>query len=175
MAIKDNNGDLHSEENGHYIRKSASELRKELMQEIPNKNLPPTKGKSITQEEFFGEEFKGVKSAAAIDKLLQEKRGHVKNAFERPEIGGIDLVWGDENGGLLHTIQKRDKLYASGKGTITGLQMAKKIPVIIEKGEFGQDEKGRLNIDYENYRVGLTAAFYNNKVNWIVTAMEKWK
>lgn len=139
------------------------------------KDIPSPRGKNKSESDFFGEEFKGVKGAAAIEKLLQEKRGHVKNAFERPEVGGIDLVWGDKHGGLLHTIQKRDRLYESGKGTIRGLDMVKKIPEIIENGEFVQDDDGRINIDHDGYRVGIVPKYFDKKINWIVTAMERWK
>ena len=47
-------------------------------------DLPAPRGKKKSQDEFFGEEFKGYKGANAVEKLLKEKRGHVKNAFERP-------------------------------------------------------------------------------------------
>ena len=127
------------------------------------------------QEDFFGEEFKGYIGKDAIDKLLQEKRGHIKGAFERPEIGGIDIVWGNKKGGLLHAILKRDRLFESGKGTIRGLEMVKKNPEIIEKGKFEQDGDGRFNIDYDGYRVGIMPTYFDKKIKWIVTAMEIWK
>lgn len=136
------------------------------------REISSQKGKNKSREEFFGEEFTGVKGAEAIEKLLKEKRGHVDDAFERPEIGGINLVWGDENGGLQHTILKRDRLFAKGVGKISGLDMVKKIPEIIEKGVLDTDNKGRINIDYNGYRVGIMPAFYGKKLNWIVTAME---
>ena len=128
--------------------------------------------KAKSKEEFFGEEFKGYKGAGAIEKLLKEKRGHIKNAFERPELGGIDLIWGDDNGGLLHTIKQRDKKLAKGEGTISGYDMVMKIPKIIDKGNVDNDDKGRINIDYQGYRVGILPTIYNDKINWIVTAME---
>lgn len=136
-------------------------------------DLPAPRGKKKSQDEFFGEEFKGYKGANAVEKLLKEKRGHVKNAFERPEInGGIDIIWGDKNGGLLHTILQRDKKLASGKGKISGIDMVKKIPEIMQNGTVNQDDRGRINVDYNGYRVGILPMFYDNKVNWIVTAME---
>lgn len=158
---------------GKFAEKSASELSSELAQELPRQDAPSSKGKHKSYAEFFGEEFKGLKGEAAIDKLLQEKRGHVKNAFERPEIGSIDLVWGDESGGLLHTIMRRDKLLTRGTGTISGLQMIKKIPVIIKKGEFNIDERGRPGFDFEGCRVAIRPTYDGQKLNWIVSAMEK--
>ncbi|MDE6275088.1 MAG: hypothetical protein K2M75_00970 [Clostridia bacterium] len=135
-------------------------------------NTKSTVRKGTSKDEFFGIEYKGIKGADAIEKLLHEKQGHVKNAFVRKELGGIDLVWGDRHGGLLHMITKRDKLYAQGKGTIKGLDMARKLPEIIEKGKFGIDDVGKLNISYDNYRVGINYAYYDESVNWVVTAME---
>lgn len=157
---------------GKFTEKSASDLKFELAQEWPKRDAPSPKGKNKSQEEFFGEEFKGVKGANAIDKLLQEKRGHVKNAFERPEIGGIDLVWGDENGGLLHTIMRRDKMLVRGTGTVSGLDMVKKIPDIIEKGEFNIDDRDRPGFNYDGCRVAIRPTYDGQKLNWIVSAME---
>lgn len=157
--------------------KGGQFVSKEEYENLPSANkladtVPKKESKRKSQEEFFGEEFKGVKGLEAIEKLLKEKRGHVKNAFERPEIGGIDLVWGDESGGLLHTILKRDKKLEQGKGTISGLDMVRKIPEIMKHGGVDKDSWGRINIDYGGYRVGILPAIFNNKVNWIVTAME---
>ena len=157
---------------GEFISKDLQDLSAEqLKQKILSEQIPKEK-KGKSKEEFFGEEFKGVKGKDAIEKLLKEKRGHIKNAFERPEIGGIDLVWGDVHGGLSHTITQRDKKLAEGKGTISGIDMVMKIPEIIGKGIVDNDDKGRINIDYAGYRVGILPTIYEDKVNWIVTAME---
>lgn len=167
--------DEHSRaEDGKFTAESGEYRQNIGYDEILKKDKEPKK-KYKSQDEFFGEEFKGVKGQAALELLLKEKRGHVKGAFKRKEIGSIDLVWGDENGGLLHTIQKRDKLFSKGIGSISGEDMVKKIPEIIENGEFGQDSAGRINIDYGGYRVGIMPKFYDKKINWIVTAMERWK
>lgn len=130
--------------------------------------------KSKCTNSFWGEEFTGVKGSEAIEKLLNEKRGYIKNAFERAEVGSIDLVWGDKNGGLCHVIYKRDKLLEKGIGNISGIEMARIIPKIIENGKFSQDNKGRINIDYSGYRVGIMPTYFDKKVNWVVTAMEIW-
>lgn len=139
------------------------------------KDIPSPRSKNKSREEFFGEEFKGVKGKDAVEKLLKEKRGHVKNAFERPEIGGIDLVWGDENGGLQHTILRRDKMLLRGTGTISGIDMARKIPDIVEKGEFNIDEHDRLGFNHDGYRVAVRPSYDGQKLNWIVSAMEIMK
>lgn len=125
----------------------------------------------MSKEEFFGVEFKGFKGKDAIDKLLKEKQGHVKAAFHREEIGDIDLVWGHEFSGLKHVILRRDEQKETGEGTITGLEMAKKIPEIIENGEIN-DKHGNISIIYQKYKVGINPTYDGIKVNWLVTAME---
>ena len=71
---------------------------------------------------LMGPEYKNLKGQQAIDKLLQEKQGHVKGAFYRKEIGSIDLLWGktdDEDGrgfGLAHIIERRNEQGFDGAG-----------------------------------------------------------
>ncbi len=73
------------------------------------KDSVPTFGSQEELDALLGEEFKGVKGQAAVDKLLKEKRGHVKGAFYREDIGDIDLFWGNEYVGLRHIIEERQK------------------------------------------------------------------
>lgn len=65
------------------------------------------KSKEISLQDLLGEEFTGVTGQAAIDKLLAEKRGHIKAAFTREDIGEIDLVWGNQQQGLSHILSRR--------------------------------------------------------------------
>lgn len=161
--------ETYSDGNGGTYNPSDEEKKKLKEQGI---NLDENKSKGKNKAEFFGEEFKGYKGAAAIDKLLKEKRGHIKNAFERPEIGGIDLVWGDESGGLCHTVMRRDEQLKDGTGRTSGIDMARKIPEIIEKGDFTLGAGDRPNITYNDYLVIVKPTFDGEKIKWIVSAME---
>ena len=125
----------------------------------------------ISKEEFFGIEFKGYKKQDAINKLLKEKKGHVKNAFYRKELGYIDVIWGNDDAGLCHIIKQRDKKFYDGIGHILGIDMVNKIVTIVENGEI-LDTDNKLRIEYDGYRVGISPKYHNEKINWIVTAME---
>ena len=64
--------------------------------------------------EEWGKEYTGIKGKAAVDLLLKEKQGFVKDAFTRDDIGGISLVWGEagrpnteEGYGIAHIIRRR--------------------------------------------------------------------
>ncbi len=163
---RDNDGKFTSSD-GAGGTHEATEAEK---QNLKARGIADKKGKS--KDEFFGEEFKGFKGKDAIEKLLKEKRGHIKNAFERPEIGGIDLVWGDESGGLGHTIMRRDDQLQAGTGRTSGIDIARKIPEIIEKGKFSLGAGDRPNFTYNDYLVVVRPAFDGEKVNWVVTTME---
>jgi len=54
-------------------------------------------GMADDYKKLMGPEFTGVKGQAAVEKLLNERQGHVKEAFYRDDIGGIDLYWGIRN------------------------------------------------------------------------------
>ena len=70
-----------------------------------------TEGEPISEElvDLLGVEFKGYKGQDAVNKLLEEKQGHIKGAFHRDDIGDIDLIWGNDNVGLQHIIRQREK------------------------------------------------------------------
>lgn len=124
---------------------------------------------------FYGREFKGYKGYAAIDKLLKEKRGHVKAAFHHKDIGDIDLVWGttgEGGGGLAHLIEHR-----KAQGVDTERYMAK-VAETIEKGSVIPDPKHRKSrriISYNGNWVVVETEYDEQPRNWIVTGFIKEK
>ena len=50
----------------------------------------------------------------AIQKLLNEKQGQVAGAFYKDGLGEIDLVWGNNKGGLEHIFNKRKSEFLNG-------------------------------------------------------------
>lgn len=137
--------------------------------------MPSSKGRNKSEEEFFGVEFEGYKGREAIDKLLKERKGHIKDAFYRAEVGGVDLVWGDESGGLLHTIKRRDLLYESGAGSVSGKDMVRMIPDIINDGEFGIGKNERPYFKRGSFMVVIKPTYDGKKLNWVLSAMEEIK
>ncbi|ECP5134921.1 hypothetical protein FT758_00850 [Campylobacter upsaliensis] len=114
----------------------------------------------------FGENFAGYKGKEAIEKLLEEKRGQVANAFYKEGLGEIDLVWGDENFGLRHILNKH-------KGEFKNL--AEQLDEIITKGEVikRKGRKNAYNIEHNGFKVGINQGFNQKGENkWIVTAFD---
>ena len=119
--------------------------------------------------ELLGEEFTGVKGQAAVDKLMHEKKGHVKGAFTRKDIGDIDLVWGNERMGLAHIIKRR-------KETGQNLEeLLNNLTDIIEKGQLEIGTNGRFVISLENKKAVIKPEFNNKKLQFVLTAFEVYK
>ncbi|EOK4571647.1 PBECR2 nuclease fold domain-containing protein, partial [Campylobacter upsaliensis] len=116
-------------------------------------------------KEDFGENFAGYKGKEAIEKLLEEQRGQVKGAFYKEGLGEIDLVWGDENFGLRHILNKHGGEFKN---------LARELSEAVENGKIVKDDKGRLRLEYENKIVGIKDNWKGEKTaHWVVTAYVK--
>ena len=114
---------------------------------------------------LLGEEFKGYKGQAAVDKLMQEKKGHVKGAFHRDDIGDIDLLWGNDYLGLQHILQQREK-----QG-IDGTEFVKDLAEVVEKGVFRRkSERGNFEFLHGRKMVIIAPEFHKNKLVFVLTA-----
>ena len=75
--------------------------------------------------------FKG-KVKEAFDFLMKHKGGDLLGVFHRKDVGDIDLVWGDENGGLAHILHKH---VGEGKSFANVDEAMSHIQNIIETGK----------------------------------------
>ncbi|MDZ5338040.1 DUF3519 domain-containing protein [Helicobacter pylori] len=133
----------------------------------------------------FGKNYPefALKPKEALEKLLQEKNGQVAGAAFRDDLGGIDFVWGKDGKsgyGLAHIIESREKQY-----TRLGLnaeqikertdELLKSIPEVIENGTLLKDDLGRVSIQLNGVKVGLTNQWFGNdlKNHLIVTSYER--
>jgi hypothetical protein len=130
-----------------------------------------TKQDYPTKDKFFGEKFGGLKGKDAVNKLLQEKRGYVPNAFYKTEIGYITLVWGDEDGGLCHIIKKREEVGTDIENFLEN------ITEVIEKGNLHKDKNNssRWNIWYDKKLVVIETFYLSEKLNWVISAYKQRK
>ncbi|UFG20798.1 DUF3519 domain-containing protein [Helicobacter pylori] len=140
---------------------------------------------AITPLKEFGTNYPefALKPKEALEKLLQEKNGQVAGAAFRDDLGGIDFVWGKDGKsgyGLAHIIESREKQY-----TRLGLnaeqikertdELLKSIPEVIENGTLLKDDLGRVSIQLNDVKVGLTNQWFGNdlKNHLIVTSYER--
>lgn len=66
------------------------------------------KVKALKNDDYFGRNYfkYAGKPKEAIDFLLKERNGQVKGAWERKDIGKIDIVYGNDNKGLKHIVKR---------------------------------------------------------------------
>ncbi|TWO17369.1 hypothetical protein ZA02_01570 [Campylobacter lanienae] len=118
----------------------------------------------------------------AIKKLLTERQGQVAGAFERQELGDIDLVWGEfkvVNGeikgyGLSKIEAKHLNDFAIFKGDTPQEKLINGIAEIIEKGEIKpRSGQNGVNIEYNGFIIGINKGFNGAGDNkWVVTAFD---
>ncbi len=119
---------------------------------------------------FLEEEISGVKGHEAIQALMEKKRGFVKSAFHRDDMGDIALFWGDEKRGLSHILKRRqdDKIDVSS--------FIDDLTDVVEKGEFVRtNEKGRYEIFYNKKMAIVEPEVKNGKITFLLTAFKRRK
>ncbi|EKG8178644.1 DUF3519 domain-containing protein [Campylobacter upsaliensis] len=140
---------------------------------------------SSSLKEDFGVNFEGFKGKEAVLKLLSERKGQVKGAFYREELGEIDLVWGEVKGsgkeakgyGLSKIIEKHGEDFKEFGEGLEGV--SKGLDEIITKGEIHTQEYGRKTIIYHKngdvYKVGLKQNWKGEptKNSWVITGYKE--
>ena len=122
-------------------------------------------------------QFKG-KVKEAFDFLMKHKGGDLLGVFHRKDVGDIDLVLGDHGGGLAHII-RRHIIEQNDFKNVDEIQ--KVIEDVIRNGLIVRENKDKINIEYNGYRVSIKKTIRDSKgnvvenKNWIVTAFDKSK
>ena len=117
---------------------------------------------------FLGEEIKDVKGQDAIYALIKRQAGYVKNAFRRDDIGYINLIWGDENRGLCHIINRRIQQNINIDDFLADLTN------VIENGQFVKiNNKGRYEIFYNGKMAVIEPEITNGKMTFLLTAFKR--
>lgn len=140
------------------------------------------KEKTISQETIveigdFGpiyRQFKG-KAKEAFEFLITHEEGDLIAVFHREGFGDVDLVWGNENGGLKHILLKHlgnDKSFANMEDA------ACQIKEIIETGRtvFENIDKTVFQIGYKIVTVRKNFREKGKKIadkNWVLTAYDE--
>ena len=114
-------------------------------------------------------EYKG-KGQEAVDFIVKNKGGQVRGAFNRKEIGDIDVVWGKITDkekhtgyGLAHIIDKH------------GMDTIPKIGEVVKDGDIinPNNNPERIAIESKNLHIGLRQQWGGKKKTWIITSFEK--
>lgn len=114
---------------------------------------------------LLGEEFKGYKGQDAVNKLLQEKRGHIKGAFHRDDMGDIDLLWGSDTVGLKHILQRREEQGINAEEFVSNLAE------VVEKSEFKKrNDRGNFELEHNGKVIIISPEYHGNKITYLLTS-----
>ncbi|HEF3531477.1 TPA: DUF3519 domain-containing protein, partial [Campylobacter upsaliensis] len=121
-------------------------------------NITPLKEFGTNYAEFYRD------GKGAAKKLLAEKGGQVSGAFYKEGLGEIDLVWGDENFGLRHIIDKHGDEFED---------IAAELSEAMEKGVLKKQNEVRSRIEFKDFAIGLSGEFKGEKRAFIITAFKR--
>lgn len=117
--------------------------------------------------QLMGKEYSGYTGQEAVEKLLQEQNGHIKNAFTRADIGGIDLIWGDNNAGLQHIIKQRS---AQGFTDEKLKDLLSSLEDVISSGTIAKNDRGTFEI-YKHGKVAIISPeLRGSRLTFLLTA-----
>ena len=173
-------------------RKAEEEARVEAERKAEEKTEEAESDKEEAEKQMDDEEPKPVGSGVfgniynqfkgkvkeAFDFLMKHKGGDLLGVFHRKDVGDIDLVWGDHGGGLAHII-RRHIIEQNDFKNVDEIQ--KVIEDVIRNGLIVRENKDKINIEYNGYRVSIKKTIRDSKgnvvenKNWIVTAFDKSK
>ena len=116
----------------------------------------------------FGPIFMGFKGnpVQAAQYLVKRKTGDAVGVFSNPEIGEIDLIWGDEKGGLAHIIDKHIVRYDDFDTLKDAMEAINKT---INDGELSTQTDGRKVFYLNGNKVIVEKT---NSTNWVLTAYD---
>lgn len=113
--------------------------------------------------DLLGQEHKAPHGDAAVQKLLDCKNGHIKNAFIRSDIDDITLIWGNDAVGLKHIIKRRKEENEDADELVSHLSDT------IENGTLKINKRGRFVITKGKYQAIISPEIFNDKLNFLVT------
>jgi hypothetical protein len=118
------------------------------------------KNKDVKKEikpikEFLGVSYEGFKGQKAVEKLLQEKKGHVPDAFHREDIGDITLAWGDTLS--FNKTQREEDNIDIGEFISDFSELVKKGEIYQNKSSFS-----RVDVWYKG-KMAILETMYDNK------------
>ncbi len=110
-------------------------------------------------------QFKG-KAKEAIQFLLDKKDGEAIGALSHPEIGEIDLVWGEEGTG------KSDG-YGLSKLAKYHPEVLDNLQEIINDMHVTSRSANRVHLESDTHQAAVRLTWDNESKNWLLTAFEK--
>lgn len=119
---------------------------------------------SPSSKQVFGDEIVINDNDDAINVLFQNKKGFIRKAFHRKDIGDIALAWGENQIGISHIIDSRKKNKQPIRPLLQDLKN------VVEKGILERDENGDFIITLKTKVAIIRPYFDNDNLQFLLTA-----
>ena len=118
-------------------------------------------------------QFKG-KVLQAVKFLVNHESGDLLGVFHRKDIGDIDMVWGDDGGGLCHILNK----HINDKDFPTVKDLVSRIEDIVNNGKVDFSNGDKMVLKKDGYAVTIRRNVREKGIkiadkNWVLTAYNK--
>ena len=118
-------------------------------------------------------QFKG-KVLQAVKFLVNHESGDLLGVFHRKDIGDIDMVWGDDGGGLCHILNK----HINDKDFPTVKDLVSRIEDIVNNGKVDFSNGDKMVLKKDGYVVTIRRNVREKGIkiadkNWVLTAYNK--
>lgn len=108
------------------------------------------------------------KPVKAIQFLMQIKKGQAVDALFRSDIGFIDIIWGNNQLGLCHIINKHGKEIEQ-----LGFSIENFIPIIIQFGELKPSvRKDRILLEGNMFRAVISLEYMGREKKFLLSAFD---
>ena len=137
--------------------------------QVTEGGIPDQSGVPVNEEVGpFGRiyrQFKG-KAKEAIQFLLGKKQGEAVGALSHPEIGDIDLVWGEEG-------TSNSDGYGLAKLAKYHPEVLDNLQEIINDMRVTKRSANRVQLESDTHQAAVRLTWDNKSKNWLLTAFEK--
>jgi hypothetical protein len=97
---------------------------------------------------------------ATLARLMGDQGGEAVGALTHPDVGPIDVVWGNDKGGLAHILSKHP-------------EVADDLPEHIARMEVVRRSDNRVRLESGTHAAGVRLDYDGEAKRWLVTAYER--
>ena len=95
-----------------------------------------------------------------VERLAREEGGEAPGALFHPDVGPIDVMWGNEEGGLRHILDKHP-------------EVVDRLPDHLAAMEVVRQSDNRIRLESADHGAGVRLDYDGQAKRWLVTAYEK--
>jgi hypothetical protein len=104
--------------------------------------------------------FKQRQWRDAVDQMTANQGGEVPGAIEHPDVGPIDVVWGNKDGGLQHIMAKHPEVVDN-------------LPQIVRDMDVVQRTPNRVQLESADHHATVRLDYDGQAKKWLLTAFKK--